>query len=264
MKTVYEASSAVEAHMLQDLLQQQDIPSHIHGEFLTGAVGELPAAGLVRLVVEDDHYSQARAAIAQWEAANADQTPPPPKRPSSRLAPALFGLVAGVAATYAFMRVPANTDGIDFNRDGVLDEHWTFSASGFQLGSKVDRNLDGKIDYIVHFNQRGHMESVEADEDFNGTFESRYHYKLGNAEWSEVDTDGDTLPNLRSRFRSGVLDSTEYINPNTGYPFRVEHYSIKGLASAEVDTNGDGKLDTRLIFSATQELARSEPIEPPK
>lgn len=264
MKTVYEASSAVEAHMLQDLLRQEDISSHIHGEFLTGAAGELPAAGLVRLVVEDDHYPRARAAIAQWEAATVERIPPPPKRSSSRVTPALLGLVAGIAATYAFMRVPATTDGIDFNGDGVLDERWTFSASGFQLESKVDRNLDGKVDYVVHFNQRGHMESVESDDDFNGTFETRSHYKLGNVEWCEVDTDGDTLPNLRSHFTSGVLESTEYINPNTGHPFRIEHFSIKGLSSAEVDTNGDGKLDKRLIFSATQELAGSEPIEPPK
>lgn len=264
MKTVYEASSAVEAHMLQDLLRQEDIPSHVHGEFLTGAAGELPAAGLVRLVVDEEHYTPARAAIAKWEAASVDRIPPPPKRPSSKLTPALLGLVAGIAATYAFMRTPAITEGIDYNGDGVLDERWTYSASGFQLESKVDRNLDGKIDYVLHFDRRGHMESADTDDDFNGTFESRYHYKIGNVEWSEVDTDGDTLPNLRSHFKSGVLESTEYINPNTGRPFRIEHFSIKGLTSADVDTNGDGKLDTRRIFSATQELARSEPIEPPK
>ena len=94
--------------------------------------------------------------------------------------------------------------------------------------------------------------------------DERWTLSLGNVERSEVDTDGDTLPNLRPRFRSGILDSTEYINPNTGFPFRVEHYSIRGLASAEIDTNNDGKLDQRLIYSPTLEIVRTEPIGLPR
>lgn len=264
MKTVYEASSAVEAHMLQDLLRQEDIPSHIHGEFLTGAAGELPAGGLVRLAVEDEHYAPARAAIDRWEAATVDRTPPPPKKPSGKLAPALLGLVAGIVATYAFMRAPAATDGIDFNGDGVLDERWTLSPGGALLETRVDRNLDGKIDYVMHPDRRGAIESAEADDDFDGRFETHHYYKLGNVERSEVDTDGDTLPNLKSHFRSGVLDSTEYINPTIGFPFRVEHFSIRGLASAEVDSNNDGKLDQRILYSPTQEIVRTEPISLPQ
>lgn len=264
MKTVYEASSAVEAHMLQDLLRQEDIPAHIQGEFLTGAAGELPAAGLVRLAVEDDHYLRARAAIDRWEAATVGHAPPPPKKPSSRFAPALLGLVAGIAATYAFMRAPATTDGIDFNGDGVVDERWTLSPSGAMLETRVDRNLDGKVDYVIHLDQRGAIESAEADDDFDGRFETHHYYNLGNVERSEVDTDGDTLPNLRSHFKSGVLDSTEYLNPNTGFPLRVEHYSIRGLASAEIDKNNDGKLDQRLIYSTTLEIIRTEPIDLPR
>jgi CheY-like chemotaxis protein len=54
MKTLYEPSNAIEAHMLQDLLQQEGISTRIQGAYLQGAVGELPASGLVHLVVEDD------------------------------------------------------------------------------------------------------------------------------------------------------------------------------------------------------------------
>lgn len=69
MRTLYEASSSVEAHLLKDLLAQEGIPAVIHGEFLQGGVGELPAAGLIRLMVADEHHAAGRALIERWEAA---------------------------------------------------------------------------------------------------------------------------------------------------------------------------------------------------
>jgi len=68
MKTLYEAASLVEAHLLKDLLAQEGVPAVIHGEFLQGGMGELPAAGLVRLMVDDHHYGAGRAVIERWEA----------------------------------------------------------------------------------------------------------------------------------------------------------------------------------------------------
>ncbi|OYW32555.1 MAG: hypothetical protein B7Z51_03040, partial [Methyloversatilis sp. 12-65-5] len=38
---------------------------------LQGGMGELPAAGLVRLMVDDHHYSAGRAVIERWEASTA-------------------------------------------------------------------------------------------------------------------------------------------------------------------------------------------------
>lgn len=68
MKTLYEAASLVEAHLLKDLLAQEGVPAVIYGEFLQGGMGELPAAGLVRLMVDDHHYGAGRAVIERWEA----------------------------------------------------------------------------------------------------------------------------------------------------------------------------------------------------
>lgn len=264
MKTVFEASSAVEAHMLQDVLRQQEIPAHVHGEFLPGAVGELPAGGLVRLVVDDEDYERAKAAIARWEATAIEKTPSPPRRPSSGLFMALCGLVVGVAGTSAFLRAPASGDGIDYNSDGVLDERCTLSPSGTLLETKVDRNFDGKIDYVIHFNAAGQTESADADDNFDGSFETHYHYKNGNVDRSEVDTSGDGLPDLKSYFVNGVIQSTEYINASTGLPVRVEHFVLGSVVTAEVDTDNDGKLDTRLTYSPIQELLRTEPLGPPQ
>ncbi len=69
MRTLYQAANAVEAHILQGYLQQEGLSVQVLGGYLQGGIGELPASGFVRLMVEDDQYETARAAIARWEAA---------------------------------------------------------------------------------------------------------------------------------------------------------------------------------------------------
>ncbi|OGU19676.1 MAG: hypothetical protein A2580_01190 [Hydrogenophilales bacterium RIFOXYD1_FULL_62_11] len=70
MRTVYEASNSIEAHILQGFLMQEGIATQVVGAYLQGGMGELPAQGFVRLLVGEDDYERARAAIARWEAAS--------------------------------------------------------------------------------------------------------------------------------------------------------------------------------------------------
>jgi hypothetical protein len=67
MKSVYEASNGLDAHMILDLLQQQRIPGRIEGEYLQGGVGGLQAMGLVRVLVSEADYAEARKIISEWE-----------------------------------------------------------------------------------------------------------------------------------------------------------------------------------------------------
>lgn len=69
MRTVYEPASAVQAHVLQDVLRQHGISSFVSGEHLQGAIGELPAGSLVRLLVDDADWAPARRALEEWERA---------------------------------------------------------------------------------------------------------------------------------------------------------------------------------------------------
>ena len=266
MKTLYEASSSVEGHMLQDLLRQEGVSARLDGAFLQGAMGGLPASGLVRLVVDEADYENGRAIIERWEAAEpaAQPTPLAAQKSSGRLVAALMGVLIGAAGTYAFLRSPVSVNGIDHDRDGILDEQWTFSPSGAPVGSQMDRNLDGKIDYLLHYDQRGHIESAEGDDDFNGKFESRYRFRFGNVETSEIDTDADGFPDMHSYFKSGVLVTTKYLNPKTGLPLRVEHFHIGRVAFSEVDSNRDGKLDKRLTYSVSGEVTQIEDMAPSK
>lgn len=69
MRSVYEPASAVQAHVLQDVLRQHGIRSFVSGEHLQGAIGELPAGSLLRLLVDDADWSAARRALVEWERA---------------------------------------------------------------------------------------------------------------------------------------------------------------------------------------------------
>jgi hypothetical protein len=266
MQTVYEAANAAEAHMIADLLRQEGVVAHVRGEHLQGALGELPAAGLVRLEVHEEDHARARDFITRWEAAQ----PPEPlstEVPSSTgggwLGGLLIGVLVGALAAAAFLRVPATTDGIDHNGDGVLDERWTLSPAGTLLKSEADRNLDGRIDFISHFDRRGQLASAEADEDFNGSMETRLTFLRGNIDTADVDTDGDGFPDLHASYANGVVQSNTFIDRATGLPLRVEHFRLGKLTHAEVDADHEGGLDTVVTYTPLGEVASRRALPHP-
>lgn len=66
MKTLLYAQDLIEAQLIKNLLQSEGIESMILGEFLQGAIGELPASGLIRVNVEDDIYEQALRLVEDY------------------------------------------------------------------------------------------------------------------------------------------------------------------------------------------------------
>ena len=69
MITVYNASNSIEAHLIKNLLEQQEIPAYIFGDYLQGGVGEIPVIGLVTVNVSDSDYTKAKEIIDAWNAA---------------------------------------------------------------------------------------------------------------------------------------------------------------------------------------------------
>ena len=65
MKSVYETSNSLEAHMILNLLSQEGIVGRIDGEYLLGGMGELQAMGFIRVLVPDNFYDKALKIIAQ-------------------------------------------------------------------------------------------------------------------------------------------------------------------------------------------------------
>lgn len=256
MKTLYHAANAVEAHMLADYLKQEGLSAQVLGEHLQGAVGELPAAGLVRLVIDDEQYEAGRDAIARWEATQPADAPVAPNAPPRRgkgLGVFALGLALGAAGAYAYFHAPLPADGIDHNGDGVLDERWTVSPRGAFLRVEMDRNFDGKVDQITTYDERGRAKTTQSDDDFDGRFETTLSLRMGNVETQWVDTDGDGVVDLTYHFSSGVLQRAEYRDPATGKTGRVEHFRLNKLTHAEVDSDQDGVLDTRIRYTPLQQ-----------
>jgi Putative prokaryotic signal transducing protein len=264
MKTLYEAGNGVEAHLLVDLLKQDGIDAHIFGEHLQGAIGELPMAGLIKIMVQDSDFNQAKQLVDHWCATKVDEPTPAPitlRKSSSWSWSSLFiGITLGVVGAYAAFHSPVTVDGIDHDKDGRLDEKWTYSPTGRIVKSESDRNFDGKVDYIVDFDQRGQQTAALADDNFDGVFETKYRFRLGNIEISEVDTDGDGYFDLVTFYENGVPSYTEFLNPATGRVLRLERYKLGKLVSAQVDTDNDGVLDTQYTYGKLAEIIKTEII----
>ncbi|MBF6623360.1 MAG: DUF2007 domain-containing protein [Pseudomonas stutzeri] len=69
MQRIYEARDLLEAEMLIGMLAGEGVEAFLTGRHLIGAVGELPAAGLLGLMVGDDQAEHARQLIAAYNGA---------------------------------------------------------------------------------------------------------------------------------------------------------------------------------------------------
>ncbi|MDG9927675.1 MULTISPECIES: DUF2007 domain-containing protein [Pseudomonas] len=69
MQRIYEPQDLLEAELLLGMLASEGVEAHLAGRHLLGAVGELPALGLLALVVEDEDAEHARRLIAGYNAA---------------------------------------------------------------------------------------------------------------------------------------------------------------------------------------------------
>lgn len=89
MRIVYQAENVVDAHLVKGALEGAGIPAHVAGEYLTGAIGELPALGLVAVMVPE-HLLPAALEVAgaidaqlrEARAAAADDGPLPDAAPA--------------------------------------------------------------------------------------------------------------------------------------------------------------------------------------
>lgn len=70
MIIIYHAANSLDANMIKSLLEQYKIRAFIQGEYLQGGAGELAAADLVTVSVDNEHQAEARKFIDEWETAS--------------------------------------------------------------------------------------------------------------------------------------------------------------------------------------------------
>ncbi|MCW9025443.1 MAG: DUF2007 domain-containing protein [Gammaproteobacteria bacterium] len=67
MICVFEANNSLEANIIKSRLENEGINVFIAGEYLQGGIGELPAMGLMRIMVDEIYEPRARSLIEQWQ-----------------------------------------------------------------------------------------------------------------------------------------------------------------------------------------------------
>ena len=68
MHTAYRAENLFDAHLVKDALEAVGIPAFIAGEYLTGAVGQLPAMDYISVMVPESALVDASVIVAEVEA----------------------------------------------------------------------------------------------------------------------------------------------------------------------------------------------------
>lgn len=94
--------------MVADLLQQVGIAAQVQGDLLQGGVGELPAAGLVSVWVENEQEARAREIVEGYQREQPDiaasQGIAPPVPTAGFLSGVLVGFFAGVLVMLMLLR----------------------------------------------------------------------------------------------------------------------------------------------------------------
>jgi hypothetical protein len=68
MHIVYRAENLFDAHLVKDALEADGIPAFIAGEYLTGAVGQLPAMDYIAVMVPESSLAIANGIVSEVEA----------------------------------------------------------------------------------------------------------------------------------------------------------------------------------------------------
>ncbi len=66
MQQIYHAENLIDANIVKGLLEQGGLKVYLGGYYLQGGVGELPAAGMTSLWVEDIDSALAQELIADY------------------------------------------------------------------------------------------------------------------------------------------------------------------------------------------------------
>jgi hypothetical protein len=64
---VFTAKNSIEANIVKGMLEANDIPAYVEGEYLQGAIGELSAIDFVFVSVDDENEMKATNLVNEYE-----------------------------------------------------------------------------------------------------------------------------------------------------------------------------------------------------
>ncbi|MBT2745992.1 DUF2007 domain-containing protein [Lysobacter sp. ISL-50] len=293
MQIVYHAAHSADAQLVRGLLAQEGIQSFVFGGALEAGAGLLPVGGSVRVEVADEQAVRAREIIEEWRAAAVpldddegepadhdfgdDDTPehvesenvyrplnqrkPPPNgfAMASTVIALVIGALLGALATGVVMQPGVSEQDVDYNGDGVADERLVYEGQQL-IRTEADRNSDGSADQVIQYDPRGLPTAAEEDQDFNGVRETTTTYRDGLWVERSADYDGDGAPELQQTALRGVPHTDQWLDAQ-GRVIKRNLYTGGRLTGAEIDSDGDGVLDTVRIFDDRGEIRSTRPLQ---
>ena len=97
--------------------------------------------------------------------------------------------------------VPSLTS--DANEDGLPDQ-WYELTNGRVSALKVDRDYDGRVDYLVKYSKKGKVTYEEYDYNFDGLLDDYYFYDDGLLIRQEIDTNFDEIVDVWVYLSEGI------------------------------------------------------------
>lgn len=67
MIKVFTAQNSIEANIVKGMLEANDIPAYVVGEYLQGAIGELAAIDTIFVSVDEENETKAAELINEYE-----------------------------------------------------------------------------------------------------------------------------------------------------------------------------------------------------
>jgi hypothetical protein len=77
VKIVYQAENIIDANLVKNALDAEGITAFVSGQYLTGAVGELPPIALVNVMVSAIDWPRARQVAERIDAALSERRAQP-------------------------------------------------------------------------------------------------------------------------------------------------------------------------------------------
>lgn len=77
MRIVYQAENIIDANLVKNALEQEGISAFVGGQYLTGAMGELPPIALVNVMVSEIDWPRARVIAERIDAALSERRADP-------------------------------------------------------------------------------------------------------------------------------------------------------------------------------------------
>lgn len=97
MHFIYSGDNTLEAHMLTHMLEQHGITAQVHGEFLQGAVGELPVSGYIKVSVDQEDLARAQKILKDIEKSSEKPDTNIASPANTRLRSMIISLLIGIS-----------------------------------------------------------------------------------------------------------------------------------------------------------------------